>query len=756
MLQALFIKSKKMKKPLFFTAGLMLLGGYSSVAQSRGAEQPNASLVGSSPTTNESYQVQSFVNEVPNLSLVSLSESRGGCPDTLLWEDFQDQQIPGTWINLDLDGNTDANGRPQDWYVDYDVQSTSPGDTNWVASSWFTPFSVANNWLILDQVTICDPNYVLKWESKPFEGPAYLDGYKVLLSPSGGSAPSDFTVELADFAEGDGAGNVGPGIEHTLYNGNNGLLMEWTAALGAYNGQTVRIAFRHESDDDNLIMIDNIFVGRDNAFDLAATNLYRGTEYPLTPKTQVRPVVPSGDVTNVSATAVSACTLNFEIVNSGLQVLLDQDETGGALAGGQTQSFTLTGGGFTPPSGVIEDYAVTITASNATLGETDPDLSNNTATDGFSVTDTVFAREAGNTTGALSIGGGSGGIEGKLCNKFELVNDDYVSSISAFRTTGSIGDTTSAEIFSDNAGTPNALIASSAIIYGNTTDPSLYTYPLQNGPVFLTAGTYYACINEGAPTSASIATTTEDYVPGTAHVFFNNTWGLSEDYSFFVAFVIRMNMANCEADAGTLTANQTPVCLDNGSADISATQGSAPNVPNGYQVLYVLTQGSGLLIVDANTTPDFTVTAAGDYTIHTLVYDPNTVNPATLPPGATGYDVNDMLIQGGGTICGSLDVTGAPIVVETCVVGVEEPLGSDALSVYPNPTNGIFTLEVSGVEADAQITVLDVAGRQVYTEGVVLNGAFRKEFNLGLASGAYLLQVQTADGNVLSRKLQID
>ena len=102
-----------------------------------------------------------------------------------------------------------------------------------------------------------------------------------------------------------------------------------------------------------------------------------------------------------------------------------------------------------------------------------------------------------------------------------------------------------------------------------------------------------------------------------------------------------------------------------GSATISATQGTAPFVPAGYSVLYVLTEGAGLVIIDAAATPSFTVTAAGDYTIHTLVYDPATLDLGIVQFGVTtGFDVNGLLIQGGGTICGALDVAGAPIVVE--------------------------------------------------------------------------------------------
>ena len=123
----------------------------------------------------------------------------------------------------------------------------------------------------------------------------------------------------------------------------------------------------------------------------------------------------------------------------------------------------------------------------------------------------------------------------------------------------------------------------------------------------------------------------------------------------------------CEANAGTLTADASPVCLVAGSAIISATADGSAVVPDGYTTIYVLTQGPGLVIVGVNLSTDFGVTAAGDYTIHTLVYDPLTLDLSIVEPGVTtGFDVNALLIQGGGGICASLDVTGAPVTVELC------------------------------------------------------------------------------------------
>ncbi|MBL0071579.1 MAG: hypothetical protein IPP34_07135 [Bacteroidetes bacterium] len=114
-------------------------------------------------------------------------------------------------------------------------------------------------------------------------------------------------------------------------------------------------------------------------------------------------------------------------------------------------------------------------------------------------------------------------------------------------------------------------------------------------------------------------------------------------------------------DAGTLTASSINPC----TFVISAVSDGNVFVPAGYQILYVLTSGAGLVIEQVGPTPDFTVPTGGVYTIHTLVYDPATLDLTIVTPGVTtGFDVNGLLVQGGGSICASLDVAGAQFNIE--------------------------------------------------------------------------------------------
>ncbi|MBK6829891.1 MAG: T9SS type A sorting domain-containing protein [Flavobacteriales bacterium] len=159
----------------------------------------------------------------------------------------------------------------------------------------------------------------------------------------------------------------------------------------------------------------------------------------------------------------------------------------------------------------------------------------------------------------------------------------------------------------------------------------------------------------------------------------------------------------CDADAGTLTADETPVCLFGGSAQVGATPNGDAVVPVGYETAFVLTQGPGLVIIDLGVGPVFTVNAPGSYTIHTLVYDPLTIDPSLIELGVTtGFDVNGLLIQGGGTICGALDVLGAPISVNDCAPG-----NNDCVNAFPIGINVVDDCPAAATAGDNTYATMD-------------------------------------------------
>ena len=126
-----------------------------------------------------------------------------------------------------------------------------------------------------------------------------------------------------------------------------------------------------------------------------------------------------------------------------------------------------------------------------------------------------------------------------------------------------------------------------------------------------------------------------------------------------------VTVEDCKADAGSLMADADMVTLINGTATISATVKDTPYVPAGYANAYVLTKGEGVVIQALGGEPSFEVTEAGMYTIHSIVFNPDTLDTGIVVPGqTTGFDVFGLIIPGGGSICASLDVAGAPVTIE--------------------------------------------------------------------------------------------
>lgn len=132
-------------------------------------------------------------------------------------------------------------------------------------------------------------------------------------------------------------------------------------------------------------------------------------------------------------------------------------------------------------------------------------------------------------------------------------------------------------------------------------------------------------------------------------------------------FVLGARPNDCAAGAGTLVADSIPVCLQGNNTFIFARRDAEPTVPAGFEVKYILTQGEDLVVLALSDTTIFTVSDTGRFTIHTLVYNPATLNLGQIQYGLTkGADVAGLLTQSGGMVCGALDVDGAVFNIQVC------------------------------------------------------------------------------------------
>ncbi len=229
-------------------------------------------------------------------------------PDTLIAEYFETDPTPlmalipsgddQIWVNYDADGELSLclegpPPAPAGWLWDADLGSTNPqqSDNNaFTSCSYLTDPDIRNyNWLITKPVAIPDTTYNLYWRSLSFYGPGFLDGYKVLVSKtSNDPAMNVFTDTLFVAAEmiqnsvPSGSLNVedyvfSPGYIHAngftdndyffVYNTQgppflHGKFEPHEVSLADYAGQTIYIAFLHDSQDDFILQIDDILVSK--------------------------------------------------------------------------------------------------------------------------------------------------------------------------------------------------------------------------------------------------------------------------------------------------------------------------------------------------------------------------------------------------------------------------------------------------------------------------------------------------------------
>ncbi|MBS1581501.1 MAG: T9SS type A sorting domain-containing protein [Bacteroidetes bacterium] len=123
---------------------------------------------------------------------------------------------------------------------------------------------------------------------------------------------------------------------------------------------------------------------------------------------------------------------------------------------------------------------------------------------------------------------------------------------------------------------------------------------------------------------------------------------------------------DCAASAGHITTDFGPICLQNGAATLVGVPAGNASVPDGYATTYLLTRTNALIIEQFAPTPTFTVHSVDVWRIHTLVYDPNTLDLGPWTAGTYAYDLQHLLVQGGGAICASLDISGAPLKTGEC------------------------------------------------------------------------------------------
>jgi hypothetical protein len=85
-------------------------------------------------------------------------------------------------------------------------------------------------------------------------------------------------------------------------------------------------------------------------------------------------------------------------------------------------------------------------------------------------------------------------------------------------------------------------------------------------------------------------------------------------------------------------------------------------------------------------------------------------------------------------------------------IGINDQLSDRNLQIYPNPSNGNFTMKISGVNGEATLRILKATGELVNAETLTLKGETTKEFSFdNLSSGIYFFQLITNSGTITEK-----
>ncbi|MCB0539047.1 MAG: choice-of-anchor J domain-containing protein, partial [Bacteroidetes bacterium] len=300
----------------------------------------------------------------------------GNAQTILFSEDFA-SGIPGTWTLINNDGLTPNSNVAQftnAWIGAADFDNTT--DTVAMSTSWYTPAGTADDWLITPAINLTTNN-TLSWEAEA-QDVDYPDGYEVRISTT--------TPTIAGF-------NANPPL-FSIGAESGGTWTQRSVDLQAagYSNQTVYIAWRNNSNDMFVLMVDDIAVTTPANSDLAISDVTTSGELQNTVFSSDDFIIVdyskrtnfTADVTieNTGTDPVSVIYLTYALVDnlSGPTVGVIYGDTvnlGTPLAPGQTYTYSYAPENITSlfPSlatdGTIDFYVQLDSAANNTVFNND-------------------------------------------------------------------------------------------------------------------------------------------------------------------------------------------------------------------------------------------------------------------------------------------------------------------------------------------------------------------------------------------------
>jgi len=194
----------------------------------------------------------------------------------------------------------------------------------------------------------------------------------------------------------------------------------------------------------------------------------------------------------------------------------------------------------------------------------------------------------------------------------------------------------------------------------------------------------------------------------------------------------------------TIAVDKTSITEDSGVSTITATLDTAPN--SGNVVVSLSTGGTA---------------SASDYTLSStsITISSGTTGTATVTAVQDSNDENDETVVidissvSNGTESGTQQVT-ITITDDDTVTGIEDQGSDGSISIYPNPTSGIFKIRFNDTwKGNVDLRVLDIFGRSQYLRNIDnSSGQLEHEVDISNKSdGIFFVELSQEDKKVIKK-----
>jgi hypothetical protein len=208
----------------------------------------------------------------------------------------------------------------------------------------------------------------------------------------------------------------------------------------------------------------------------------------------------------------------------------------------------------------------------------------------------------------------------------------------------------------------------------------------------------------------------------------------SGTYASYIEYFFnwKFTVGGCDREDTTFTVEIAPdpmasITVDTANATITATDWTASWDASGT------TDADSIMVYFDNGDTSYTATG-------TVTYGANQMG-ATATVIAYGMCSSD-------TMTFTFDVN---------QISVDEDFMNGTLSIYPNPTRGLFNVEfATAASEEVEISIVNMVGQVIATEVVKVNGVYSNQFDLSNESaGVYFIKFTTDEG-VLTERITVE